>query len=81
VNTVLEDLYLLPEDCDVQILRNVIRPFLVYRRRVRALSNYQGLGRPQVLGRALYKVHRSPALVWMLFSNNAAELTSGLANV
>jgi hypothetical protein len=76
VNTVLEDLYLLPQDCDVHILRNVIHPFWAYRRRVRALSEYQGPGRPQVLGRALYKVHRSPALVWMLFSNNVAELST-----
>jgi hypothetical protein len=78
VNTVLEDLYILPQDCDVRILRSVIHPFLACQRRVHALSDYQGLGRPQVLGRALYRVHHSPALVWILFSNNVAELTSEL---
>jgi hypothetical protein len=81
VNTVLEDLYLLPKDCDVHILRDVIRPYMHFLANIRALSESQRPGRAPVLARALYKANRCPALLWMLLSNNGDELTSGLVGV
>jgi hypothetical protein len=80
-NTTLEELFVSDSECDERILRDVIRPYTQDLANIRALSEYQSLGRPQVLGRALYKVHHSPALVWILFSNNVAELTSELPSV
>jgi hypothetical protein len=77
VNTTLEELFLSDSECDERILRDVIRPYMRDLANVRALAESQSAGQAPVLARALYKASRSPALVWMLLSNNVAELTSG----
>jgi hypothetical protein len=75
-NTVLDELFVSPSDCDERILGDVIHPYMQDLSNIRALAEFQSPGAP-VLARALYKANRSPALIWMLLSNNVAELANG----
>jgi hypothetical protein len=74
-NAVLEELFVSPSECDKRILQDVILPYTQDLANIRALAESQSPGRAPVLARAL--ANRSPALVWILLSNNVVELTSG----
>lgn len=74
-NTVLEEIFVSDSECDERILRDVIRPYTQDLSNIRALAESQSPGRALVLSRAVYKANRSPALVWILISNNVTELT------
>jgi hypothetical protein len=76
-NTALEELFVSESECDERILRDVIHPYTQDLANIRTVAESPSSGRAPVLARALYKASRSPALVWMLLSNNVAELTSG----
>jgi hypothetical protein len=76
-NTALEVLFVSDSECDKRILRDVIQPYTQNLANLRTFAEFPSLGQAPVLARALYKVNHSPALVWMLLSNNVAELTSG----
>jgi hypothetical protein len=69
-NTVLQRLDLTPGECVECILLDVIEPYMGRLPDVRALNEYRGPMRAQLLGRALHTVNDNPALVWRLFSNN-----------
>jgi hypothetical protein len=62
------------DEFDKRILADVIQPYFCRLRHVRAFGTYRGPLYAQVLARALYKVHDSPALVWMLIRNNISTI-------
>jgi hypothetical protein len=79
VNTVLHTIRLCRNNCDLEILHNMVRPRLLinmYRPRVTAIATIaeeRGIWQRKILGRALAFVSRNPSLnpIWMIVSGNA----------
>lgn len=65
---VLQHLDLTSSECDEQIQRDVIFPYLRYARNIRALDDYPGPRAMWTL--AMCKVNNNPTLLWMILSNH-----------
>jgi hypothetical protein len=79
VNTVLHTIRLCRNNCDLEILHNMVRPHLLvnmYRPRAAAIATIaeeRGIWQRKILGRALASVSSNPCPdpIWMIVSGNA----------